>query len=628
MSYSTITPSIPNNYGLYAGQLYAFGASGGYNVTQGFSRIKERIPDLLTQYDVTDAIQLSFSARTLNSKLSIIKDSTNTRTVQAWYDNITDKLHYDSVKLCSCEFVNGINLNSIVSVGKLHNLYTDFQSCVLEYFGDPGGFASIFAGDQDFQVNGGVFDASALIQVLNSSTFNMQGSFVSDLSGDIVVNDINKHLEFVVDSNIFNNRNPSVHNWGVVDGFVAGDLVFVPTGFTITLSLDIETEIYSPVNNIGPDNLNAIRNRLNYTRGYVNRNTTYSLTNISQSTTLPILLILVDDTVDNYTNYGQSWNVSTATINYPNENWLNISLSSTGKYQTLISEAGNIFISNDSGHSWLQTFSYNNESVCNNVGISFTGMYQTTCNGHQVYVSSDYGNTWVLTFDGGTSNIFVSISLSGLHQTIVSSGDNLYRSSDYGMTWTPLDNDTELYNSIETFPTGGIALSYTGQYQTIVIEYIYISSDFGLTWTNVSNSNGFDERNWEGIAMSSDGKYQTAIENGGDVHISNDFGNSWIFVEDNALHDKNWQSVTVSATGQYQTVCEQNGNIYTSIDYGVTWTIVPDSSVSNKNWAVVTVSSDALYQVAIEQGAAGAVHVSQIFSPTNNPNAIQNCVCD
>jgi photosystem II stability/assembly factor-like uncharacterized protein len=128
--------------------------------------------------------------------------------------------------------------------------------------------------------------------------------------------------------------------------------------------------------------------------------------------------------------------------------------------------------------------------------------------------------------------------------------------------------------------------------------------------------------------MSSDGKYQTAIENGGDVHISNDFGNSWIFVEDNALHDKNWQSVTVSATGQYQTVCEQNGNIYTSIDYGVTWTIVPDSSVSNKNWSVVTVSSDALYQVAIEQGAAGGVHVSQIFSQTNNPNAIQNCVCD
>ena len=338
MSYSTIAPSIRNNNGLYAGQLYAFGASGGYNVTQGFTQIKERIPDVLTQYDVTDAIQLTFSSRTLNHKLSIIKDSTNQRTVQAWFDGISDRLHYDSVKLCSCEFVNGINLDSIISVGKLQNLYTDFQSCVLQYFGDPGGYASIFAGDQEFQVNGGIFDASALIQVLNSSTFNMQGSFVSDLSGDIVVNDINKHLEFVVDSNIFNNRNPNEKNWGVVDGFVAGDLIFIPTGFTITLSLDIEEEIYSPVNNIGPDNLNAIRNRLNYTRGYVTRNTTWSLTNISQSTTLPILLILVDETVSNYTNYGSSWTVSTATNNYPSENWLNVSLSSTGKYQSIISE--------------------------------------------------------------------------------------------------------------------------------------------------------------------------------------------------------------------------------------------------------------------------------------------------
>jgi photosystem II stability/assembly factor-like uncharacterized protein len=413
-----------------------------------------------------------------------------------------------------------------------------------------------------------------------------------------------------------------------VDGFVAGDLIFIPTGFTITLSLDIEEEIYSPVNNIGPDNLNAIRNRLNYTRGYVTRNTTWSLTNISQSTTLPILLILVDETVSNYTNYGSSWTVSTATNNYPSENWLNVSLSSTGKYQSIISESGNIYVSNDSGKSWLQTFSYNNESLCNNVALSFTGMHQTSSNGHQIYVSNDFGMTWSLTFDGGNSNIFVSISLCGMFQTVVSSGDNLYTSGDFGNTWRPLINNDDLDASIEAFPTGGIALSYTGQYQTLVIEYIYISSDFGLTWTNVSNSNGFDERNWEGIAMSSDGKYQTAIENGGDIHVSNDFGNSWIFVDDDNLHNKDWQSVTVSATGQYQTVCEQHGNIYTSIDYGVTWTIVPDSSVANKNWAVVTVSSDALTQVAIEQGSAGSVHVSQIFAPSANPNTIQNCVCD
>ncbi|NBV84180.1 hypothetical protein EBR57_08695, partial [bacterium] len=186
-----------------------------------------------------------FSARTLNKKLGIMKDSSNIDVVEALYDPQTDMLLTDSIKICTCDYIDGINTNSVISVGRLQYLYTDFKYTVGAYFGDPNGFASLFSEVNEFDINGGgVFDASAYIQVVNSSQFNMSGSFISDLSGFVTISDINKTLEYALDGNVFRNRFPNSKklNYGVVDGFIAGDLIFIPEGFTITLSLDIQAE--------------------------------------------------------------------------------------------------------------------------------------------------------------------------------------------------------------------------------------------------------------------------------------------------------------------------------------------------------------------------------------------------
>ena len=618
-----VTPNTINN-GIYSGNCYAFGASGGFIVQQGFSQIQLYQPDILDKYDVTDAVQVKFSARTLNTKVGILKDSSNVRVVEAWYDPITDKLGNDSLKVCACEFVNGINIDSVVSVGRLKLLYKDFQSVVGNYFGDPGGFSSLFAGASEFEVNDGVFDASAYIQIVNSSSFTMTGSFVSDLSGDVHVYNINKTLEYVVDTNVFRNRNPVLRNYGIIDGFVAGDLVFIPEGFTISLSLDIEAETFLPINNIGSSFLASIRDKLNWTRGYVKRTTTWSTTNITQTTTVPILLVLTDSDLQNYTNFGLSWAVSTNSIdgNNKTENWLGISISSNGKYQTAITENGDIFVSSNYGGTRIANFNIG-DSESNSVAISFTGQYQNVSNGNSIYVSNDFGQTWNQTFSGGTSNIYVSISLTGQHQTVVSCGDNLYISKDYGQTWIPTDTESDLYYSIEAFPTAGIALSYNGLYQTIVTENIYVSSDYGETWKNISSDNDFDDRNWQAVAMSSDGLYQTAIENGGDIYTSSDYGNTWTFVSDPNVIDLTWESISVSATGQYQTALQKNGGIFVSIDYGFTWNKINDPAISDKNWQHVSISSDALYQCAVEYG--GHIYTSQVLIPTNTQ---QSCECD
>jgi hypothetical protein len=52
-------------------------------------------------------------------------------------------------------------------------------------------------------------------------------------------------------------------------------------------------------------------------------------------------------------------------------------------------------------------------------------------------------------------------------------------------------------------------MSSDGKYQTAVVNNgdIYLSSDYGVTWTVKDTTN----REWYGIAMSSNGKYQTAV---------------------------------------------------------------------------------------------------------------------
>jgi len=635
MAYSLPVNIVSN--GVHFNRSYAFNAAGGFNVNQTINQINLAEVNALAQYDVSGCVQVKFSSRTLNTKLSIMKDSTNIDVVEALYDPQTDLLLTDSINLCTCDFIDGINAESVISVGQLQYLYSDFMYTVGAYFGDPNGFSSLFSLVNDFDINnGGIFDANAFIQVVNSSQFTMEGSFISDLSGQVTISDINKTLRYALDGNVFENRFPSDNklNYGVVDGFIAGDLIFIPEGFTITLSLNIQQETILPINNIGPTNLDAISDVINWTRGYIKRTTTYSTTNVTQVTTLPILLELTDDQLQNYTNFGSTWATSTnivynGILSNPNKNWVAISISTTGKYQTAITDTGDIYVSDDFGAR--RTVSFNiGVSSSNSVSISFTGKYQTASSGTQIYVSSDYGSTWTNTFSSGTSNIFVSICLTGKYQTIVSSGDTVYTSNDYGITWRPLDINSELYasipdsqnnmyQSVETFPTAGVALSYNGLYQTVVAQYIYRSQDFGQTWTNVSNTNYLSDNNWISVAMSSNGKYQTALESGGDVFTSTDFGVTWTLLNDDRLLDKEWISASSSATGQYQTIVQQGGLVYYTFNYGTTWTPVSDSNIRNKDFRDVSISSDGIYQCICEY--AGQIYMSNLMI------APPTCIC-
>lgn len=599
-----ITPN-PEQTGVRSGELYVLDTSGGYSLDQNFSRINLNALSPITQYDVTDAIQIYFSVRTFNDKIGVYKDASNNNVVQLLYDISLDSLLVDDLTLDTVDFLQNTNSTAILSLGKLSTLYSDFDATVKSYFGDPYGFSTFFA-NEGLTLNNGIFNNNTFLEVINGFSFSVAGSYVTDLSGSVTVNDLNKHLRYITAANPFNNRLPE-KNYDITEGFLEGDLIFVPNGINISLKVDIQPEGFININNMGPGNLSLIDASLNYYNNTtsVGKTTTYSATNITQTYNVPILIILTNKDYYTLDNYGKNWDVTFNTSIY----WLSIGLSSTGQYQTLITETGDIYISRNYGKTWAVTYNIGSASS-NSIGISETGQYQTASNGAEIYVSSNYGQNWLQVYSFGTSTVYVCVSLSGRYQTLVSCGDTVYRSSNYGLTWTSLqDTNSDLYNSITAFPTAGCAMSFTGELQVIASESIYISNDYGETWTNVF-ADEFSDRNWDAISISSDGKYQTALDSGGDLYRSEDFGITWNYIDDPILLDNQWKDIAMSAGGQFQTALEEGGAIYTSTNYGVSWSANTSANLQGKNWQCVAISANGVYQTIAEYG--GGIYASRL----------------
>jgi len=622
MSTYYLTPNTQSD-GIYTGLAYVFDTLGGFSVNQSFPQIDLNVYSPVAQYDVTEALQIRFNVRTFNEKIGIIKQDNNGKSIEVLYfDKIKELLTYyvngtirDTVTVNSNDFLSGVKTNNIVSMGKMSSLYSDFNYTVMEYFGAPYGFSSVFSNASDFNINNGIFDASAFINLINGITFHgTTGSVISDLSGYFTINDLNKHLRFICSTNVFGNR-PLSDNFGVPDGFVPGDLIYIPNGISVKLSVDIETEPYYPRNNFGPTNLQSVNSIVNYSepQNNIHKVTTSTLSNITQTYSVPILIILDSEDNFNFNNYGNTWTDVGVILGLNNKNWLSVAISSSGKCQSIVDDNGDIYISSDYGIHWV--FAYNmGYSPTISIGMSELGEYQTASNGINIFISDNTGQTWRNVYNLGSSNIYVSVSLSGKYQTILSCGDSLYMSDDHGNNWIRLtENDNiELYNSIETFPTGAVSMSFSGEYQTIASESIYVSKNYGKTWINVFEGQDFFERNWDGISMSSTGEYQSAIDNGGFIYTSNDYGKTWISNNNLNTLNKTWQSISISANGNLQTALDNNGGIFVSNDGGNTWNNTTSGlGLQNNKWQAVAVSANGQYQTAVVYG--GSFYTSNLL---------------
>jgi hypothetical protein len=300
---------------IFTGNYFAFTATGGFEMAQGFETITQLTEASFNSYDMTNAVQVLFDVKTFNTKLGITKDADNSAITATSYDEESDAFPTDSITISAAEFKTGIPAaGRIVSVGKYSTLFSDFINYIHMYFGYAGGFASIFNSGTTYDICGGVFNTDSLYKLINQSSANSgNGIYVNDLSGSITISNINQLLRYAVDGNIFSNRDPSGnnndsndasdpsfnYNYGVGDGFMAGDLIFVPSGTKITLNLNVAAEAYLPINNIGPsssylETLRAAQQSSYQYNGYYTETTTASLTNINRVVTAPLLIRLAN----------------------------------------------------------------------------------------------------------------------------------------------------------------------------------------------------------------------------------------------------------------------------------------------------------------------------------------------
>jgi hypothetical protein len=307
--------------GVYATTVYAFNASGGFTMARGFDDIQFRTADAIPRFDVTDAVQVLFDVSTFNTKLGLVKNEANTAIVSSSFDEVDDcfksgGVEVSSISLTSTDLINGLNVDGlqVISVGKYATLYSDFKNYVSSYFGFDGGFSSLFAAASEFAIDtNNQFNGASFVRLLNGEAAAAGGNYISDLSGSITVNNLTNLLRYAVDTNCFGNRTPIVDpsdnstgagssvdpsynsNYGVEDGFLAGDLIWIPAGTTITLNIAIDSESFLPLNNVGPTFASTNYSQTTtYTGDNFNQSTTATTNLITRTVRAPLLIKLVN----------------------------------------------------------------------------------------------------------------------------------------------------------------------------------------------------------------------------------------------------------------------------------------------------------------------------------------------
>jgi hypothetical protein len=168
-----------------------------------------------------------------------------------------------------------------------------------------------------------------------------------------------------------------------------------------------------------------------------------------------------------------------------------------------------------------------------------------------IYISIDSGNTWLYKLnDISRKWKNITINNDGSIITAVANNDYIYISNNSGSTWS-IGNKWKSISTNKTNGTHSISLVENG--------YLYLSSNSGNDWVlgNTQNVNSIS-RNWRSSYISDDGNRMSAVVYGGNIWQSIDNGNTW---SDNNI-TQNWTFIIGYNNGINQIAGSYNGNIY------------------------------------------------------------------
>ena len=184
-----------------------------------------------------------------------------------------------------------------------------------------------------------------------------------------------------------------------------------------------------------------------------------------------------------------------------------------------------------------------------------------------------------------TGNVLLSSLEGGMYFGRVGVKENIFGLTNYAGTWSA-KGYTDDWNAV--------AMSSDGKIQTAVTQNddIYGSTNFGITWALLVTAT----EPFSAVAMSSDGKIQTAVVTDNTIYVSTSSGVTWS-QEDSIRY---WKAVAMSSDGKIQTAVDTGGPagwgyIYLSTDYGDNWA----TTTATGTWSSVALSSDGKIQTAV-----------------------------
>ena len=283
---------------IYTGLQPAITGIGGFSIEEDLQVIRLNPVQNIGKYNTSDAIQLLYDTSKINNKLGLVKQGK--QILHTTYNSQTQSFPIDSISITANDFINNLQkIEQINSIGSLECIYRDFIDYVNQILNYEEGFSSIYLLDQQFDINGGIFEIDDFFSMIKSQETNCYGKY-NNLFGSVSINGINKLLKASTDLNIFGNRGiddpPSLppYQYGVRDGFLDGDLIFIPKGFTMTLSVDLDSETLK-FNELGKQFIHKLNHETNYDNGNMSQETVTTIYNITRIIKIPMLIKLVDN---------------------------------------------------------------------------------------------------------------------------------------------------------------------------------------------------------------------------------------------------------------------------------------------------------------------------------------------
>jgi len=289
------------NYPVYVGIQEVLRGTGGFSVTETLPQI-ELIPlNNIKTYDLTNAIQMIVDVRKFNSLLGLIKDAENNEVIETPLSEAVTKYPNDTITFTSQNVIDGLIYPSqITSVGDLSMIYSDFGEKVNMYF-SYGMLPPLINTINYDENNMGVFDKTDLFEIITTQVMNVNGETMNAIIGNIELRNVSNLILALVAHNVYNNRHdvePLEKCYGIIDGFVDGDLIYVSSGMDIRVDVNIvDAPINYPLYNPTMDINKNICNNCDGAKP-ISVNTVINEVRVAR--TVPLLLRLSNLTMDPY----------------------------------------------------------------------------------------------------------------------------------------------------------------------------------------------------------------------------------------------------------------------------------------------------------------------------------------